>query len=107
MLWLNPFPLANLAAVTVVGFAIAPIFPALISGTSQRVGARHAANTIGMQMAVTGLGGSLIPTLMGVLARRFSLEVVPICLVLLFLTLFILYRLAMMPGVEKGHGQLA
>lgn len=107
LLWLNPFPLANLAAVTVVGFAIAPIFPALISGTSQRVGARHAANTIGMQMAVTGLGGSLIPTLMGVLARRFSLEVVPICLVLLFLTLFILYRLAMMPGVEKGHGQLA
>ncbi len=107
LLWLNPFPLANLAAVTVVGFAIAPIFPALISGTSQRVGARYAANTIGMQMAVTGLGGSLIPTLMGVLARRFSLEVVPICLVLLFLTLFILYRLAMTPRVEKGHGQVA
>ncbi len=94
LLWLNPFPMANLAAVTLVGFAIAPIFPALISGTSRRVGARYAANTIGMQMAVTGLGGSLIPSLIGVLAGRLSLEVVPISLVLLFATLIILYRLA-------------
>ena len=107
LLWLNPFPLANLVAVTLVGFAIAPVFPALISGTSQRVGAHYAANTIGMQMAVTGLGASLIPTLIGVLARRFSLEVVPVVLSLLFLTLFILYRLAMTPRVENGNGQVA
>jgi len=103
LLWLNPFPLANLVSVTLVGFAIAPIFPALISGTSRRVGANYAANTIGMQMAVTGLGGSLIPSLIGVLAGRFSLEVVPICLVLLFATLFVLYRLAMTgQGAAEG-----
>jgi fucose permease len=107
LLWLNPFPLANLLAVTMVGFAIAPIFPALISGTSRRVGAHDAANTIGMQMAVTGLGAALIPSLIGVLADRFSLEVVPVCLVLLFLTLFILYRLSMTPAGEKGIGQAA
>ena len=102
LLWWNPFPLSNLIAVAVIGFAIAPIFPALISGTSQRVGAHLAANTIGMQMAVTGLGASLIPSLVGVLARRFSLEVVPIFLVALFLTLLGLYRLAMTPrAVEK------
>ena len=103
LLWLNPFPLANLVAVTVVGVAIAPIFPALISGTSRGVGAHDAANTIGMQMAVTGLGASLIPSLIGVLADRFSLEVVPICLVLLCATLFILYRLAMTgQGAAEG-----
>ena len=107
LLWLNPFPLANLLAVTLVGFAIAPIFPALISGTSRRVGAHDAANTIGMQMAVTGLGASLIPGLVGVLADRYSLEIVPVCLVLLFLTLFILYRLSMTPAGEKGIGQAA
>ncbi len=104
LLWWNPFPLANLLAVALVGIAIAPIFPALISGTSRRVGVRFAANTIGMQMAVTGLGGSLIPSLMGVLARRTSLEVIPICLTLIFLTLFGLYRLSMtrVRG-ERGH----
>ncbi len=107
LLWWNPFPLANLLAVTIVGFAIAPIFPALISGTSARVGAHYAANTIGMQMAVTGLGASLIPSLTGVLADRFSLEVVPVVLSLLFLTLFILYRIAMIPWEEKDDGQVA
>ena len=102
LLWWNPFPMANLIAVVVVGFAIAPIFPALISGTSQRVGVHLAANTIGMQMAVTGLGASLIPSLVGVLARRFSLEIVPVILVLLFLTLLGLYRLAIMPRAAAG-----
>jgi fucose permease len=91
--------------VAQVGIAIAPIFPAMISGTSARVGMRDAANTIGMQMAMTGLGGSLIPATIGVLARRFSLEVVPICLTVLFVTLFVLYRLAITrpTPLEAGH----
>jgi fucose permease len=95
LLWWHPFELANLLAVGLVGIAVAPIFPAMISGTSQRVGAHFAANTIGMQMAATGLGAAVIPSLIGVLARQFSLEVIPICLVLVFLGLFGLYRLSM------------
>ena len=95
LLWWNPFVLANLLAVALVGLAIAPVFPALISGTSRRVEARFAANTIGMQMAATGLGGALIPSLVGVLARRASLEVIPVCLVMLFAALLGLYRLSM------------
>ena len=102
LLWWNPFPLANLLAVALIGLAVAPIFPALISGTSRRVEARFAANTIGMQMAATGLGGSVIPSLVGVLARRLSLEVIPICLVVLFLSLFGLYRVAMSGRVEAA-----
>ena len=105
LLWWDPFPVANLVAVALVGIAIAPIFPALISGTSRRVGAPMAANTIGMQMAVTGLGASLIPSLVGVLARRYSLEIIPVILTLLYLTLFGLYRIAMIPRMEKNNGQ--
>jgi len=95
LLWWNPAPVANLVAVALIGFAIAPIFPALMSGTSQRVGARFAANTIGFQMVATGLGGATISSLVGVLARRISLEVIPVCLLVLFLVLFGLYRIAM------------
>lgn len=76
LVW-NPFPAANVIAVAIIGLAIAPIFPAMMSGTSQRVGAHFAANTIGMQMAATGLGTALIPGLMGVFARQVSLEVIP------------------------------
>jgi fucose permease len=101
LVW-NPIPAANLVAVALIGFAIAPIFPALTSGTSQRVGVRFAANTIGMQITMTGLGGALISGLMGVLARRLSLEVVPICLLALFLALLGLYGWSMHNAQKPG-----
>ncbi len=91
----NPAPMANLVAVAVIGFSIAPVFPAMTSGTSQRVGAHFAANTIGMQMTASGFGTAVIPSLLGVLARRFSLEVIPICLLVAFVSLFGFYRLSM------------
>jgi hypothetical protein len=50
----------------------------MMSGTKTRVGDHFASNTIGMQMAATGFGGAIISGLMGVLARRFSLEFIPI-----------------------------
>ncbi len=96
LVW-NPFETANLLAVALIGFAIAPIFPALMSGTSERVGVRFAANTIGLQMAASGLGTALIPSVLGVLARRFSLEIIPICLFLILLGLFGFYRLSITP----------
>lgn len=92
LLWWNPAALANLVAVSIIGFAIAPVFPALVSGTSQRVGERFAANTIGMQVAGAGLGAALVPALGGVLARQFSLEVIPVWLVALFALLLTLFR---------------
>jgi fucose permease len=98
LLWWNPTNSANLLAVALIGFAIAPIFPALMSGTSRRVGVHFAANTIGVQMAAAGLGTALIPSLVGVLAGRLSLEVIPICLAGLFFGLLGLYALAARPA---------
>lgn len=97
LVW-NPFPAANLLAVALVGFSIAPIFPAMMSGTSQRVGARFAANTIGMQMAAAGLGTVGVTSLVGVLARQISLEVVPLAMMVVFTALFGCYTLAARSG---------
>lgn len=47
----------NLAAITAIGLAIAPILPALLSGTEERVGKEHAPNTIGFQIAAMSVGG--------------------------------------------------
>lgn len=94
LVW-NPLQLANLLAVAVIGFSFGPIFAALMSGTSQRVGEHYAANTIGMQMAATGLGGATIPALLGVLAKQVSLEAIPICLVVVFASLLGVYRISM------------
>ena len=93
LVW-NPFLSANVIAVGIIGISIAPIFPAMMSGTKVRVGDHFAANTIGMQMTATGLGTAVIPSLMGVLARRISLEVIPLVLLAIYFGLFGLYSLA-------------
>ena len=97
LLWWNPFPQASIIAVSVIGFAIAPIFPGLVSGTSARVGEHHAANTIGMQIAAAGFGGAVVPSLAGVLAENISLEAIPVYLVIVFLLLMIVYVIALRP----------
>ena len=97
LIW-NPFEAANVLAVALIGISIAPIFPGLMSGTSQRVGDHYAANTIGMQMTATGFGGAVIPGLMGVLARQVSLEVIPLCLLGVYVGLALTYLLASRVG---------
>lgn len=97
LIW-NPCTFANATAVGIVGLAIAPIFPAMMSGTRTRVGDRFAANTIGMQMAATGLGMAIIPGMMGVLARRVSLEIIPVLLLAVYVSLLAVYLVATRPA---------
>ncbi len=97
LIW-NPVEAANVIAVALIGISIAPIFPAMMSGTRIRVGDQHAANTIGLQMAATGFGTAVIPSTMGVLARHISLEVIPVYLLVVYLALLGVYLLAMKPG---------
>lgn len=87
LLWWNPAEWVSLLGVGLIGFAIAPIFPGLVSGTNGRVSPKHTANTIGMQISAAGLGIAVLPGVAGVLAQRFSLEVIPVFLVGLILTL--------------------
>jgi fucose permease len=96
LIW-NPSEIANVLAVAIIGLSIAPIFPAMMSGTRKRVGDHFAANTIGMQMAATGFGAAVIPSLMGVLARQISLEVIPVCLLAVYAGLLGFYLLAVKP----------
>jgi fucose permease len=91
LFWWNPVTLLGVAGVFIVGFAMAPIFPGLVSNTSQRVGQRHAGNTIGFQMGAAGLGGALLPALAGILAKRISLETIPVLLAVSLLGLLALY----------------
>jgi len=94
LLWLNLGETGSLLGVAIVGFAVAPIFPGMVSGTRNRVGAQHAANTIGMQIAAAGLGVALLPGLAGILAQNISLEVIPIYLAVLIVLLLTLYSVS-------------
>ncbi|MCB0076213.1 MAG: MFS transporter [Anaerolineales bacterium] len=87
-------PIAAVVAVALVGLAIAPIYPALVSGTAQRVGAAFTTNSIGIQVAAAGLGGALLPGLLGLLATRSTLNAIPVALALLFVIMLALHHVA-------------
>lgn len=101
LLWWNPSQNVSLLGVVTVGFAIAPIFPGLVSATRERVGAHHAANTIGMQITAAGLGAALLPGLAGVLARRISLEVIPVFLTGVVVVLILTYAVSLRVGPRQ------
>jgi fucose permease len=93
---------ANLGAIIVLGLAIAPIFPGLVSSTRHRVGQLHAVNTIGMQISAAGLGGACLPAIAGMLARRYGIETIPLFLLILLGALMFVQLLSLAVGKRSS-----
>jgi fucose permease len=75
LIWLNITPWLTFCGIALMGLALAPQFPLLISATPGYLGPQHAANGVGFQVAAASLGGALLPAAIGVLARARGLEV--------------------------------
>ena len=67
----------SVLGIAIAGFAIAPIFPSLVSDTVRRVGDRHSHNVFGIQMAAAGAGAAAIQWMAGGIAELFSLAYIP------------------------------
>lgn len=67
----------GIAASAVIGFACGPIFPWLIAATPRRLGARHGANAIGVQIASAAIGLTLAPTLIGIVGDHYGVNAIP------------------------------
>lgn len=80
------------AGAALLGFALAPVFPMLISATPARVGPRLAAQAIGFQVSAATLGVAALPSLAGLLARRVGLEVIGPFLLAATVALFVLHE---------------
>ena len=76
LIWWGPAPIVGLLGFVGLGFALAPVYPLLISATPPRVGAAHVANAIGFQVAAAYFGAAVIPGLIGIVAHRAGLEVI-------------------------------
>ncbi len=90
--------LAGVAGLCTLALLLAPIFPLLIAETPSRVGARDSAHAIGFQLAAATLGAGALPSLVGVLLRRVSLEALGPCLLAATLALLVLHERAVRPG---------
>src|SRR5690606_37772756 len=98
LFWLEPTQLLSYGGLMLIGFAIAPIFPSLISLTPGRVGREHADNAIGFQISAAGLGGASLTALVGVTATAVGLETIGIAIALLTLSLFALFSVLTRSG---------
>jgi len=90
----NARPVLTIVGVCVAGLAIAPVFPAMLSDTRNRVAPRHLSNTIGMQISAAGLGVAAGPGLAGVAARAYGLEAIPVYIVGSLMALLVLFLAA-------------
>ena len=93
-IWWNPADWVSFGALLVLGFAMAPIFPLMITATPLRLGNADASNAIGFQVAAASLGIGLLPGLAGLLADQFSLEVVGPFMVTGLVAMTILHEIA-------------
>lgn len=82
-----PFPILSLAGLMIIGLGCAPIYPTLLHETPRRFGAQNSASLMGLQMAVAYCGLTLMPPLLGLIVDRFGLQLYPLGLLLLALTL--------------------
>jgi fucose permease len=92
----------EIASLALVGFTGAPVFPLLISGTPDRVGAPHASNAVGFQVAAACLGAAALPAAAGILARARGLETIAVFLVASALALVTLHE-----AVRRAEGGAA
>ncbi|MBL8267600.1 MFS transporter [Steroidobacter sp.] len=84
-------PLVDATAIALVGFASGPIFPSLIATTPARVGPKHTANTVGLQVSIAAVGLASIPALSGLIAQHWGLELIPVFLTVCWSVLLAAY----------------
>lgn len=101
LFWWQPVTIMGFIALMVIGFAQAPIFPMLMSGTAKRVGAEHAENTIGLQMGGVGIGGAILPGLIGTLGKVTNLEMMAVAFMVFAVVVFVFHELSLRPQAEK------
>ena len=91
--WLNAGAAWTTLGVVVAGVASGPIFPSLVATTPARFGSRHAANAVGVQIAASAIGLSVLPGLVGVAADTFGVEAIARLTAALAFVLVIVYRM--------------
>lgn len=81
LFWWAPTRWSGAGGLVLVGFGLAPVFPALVLLTPLRVGAERAATVIGLQLAAAAIGAAAVPGAIGVAVARLDLGAVAPALV--------------------------
>jgi len=100
LMWMNVTDLLGFIGLAIMGLSAAPIFPSLIASTPERLGELHTENGVGFQIAAAVLGQSLLPSLIGVLARNFGWEIIAPALLTAAILLLVIYEKLTAPRLQ-------
>jgi fucose permease len=78
--------------LTLIGFALAPVFPGLMSETPRRVGASAAPHAIGFQVSAATAGVAILPNVGGLLTTHWGLNAVAVFIASITLALLWLHE---------------
>lgn len=92
LLWSNVSNNLSFLGIAMIGFTLGPVLPTLLADTPKRAGLRHTANTVGLQIAASGIGLALLPGLAAVVAERVGLETIGVYLFLIALISFVVHE---------------
>ena len=84
--------------LALIGLALAPVYPCLMTATPARLGPALAAHAIGYQTGAAMLGAAALPTLAGYLGARQGLEAIPLCALAFAAALWLLHE-----GMLRGE----
>jgi len=101
LFWWNPINWVGFAGLLILGFALAPVFPLLMTATPLRLGNADANNAIGFQVAAASFGIGVLPGLAGALADRVGLEIIGPFMVAGLLLMAVLHEVAVRSHPES------
>jgi fucose permease len=104
LFWLEPTRTLSFLGLMLIGAAFAPVFASLIILTPRWVGAAHADNAIGFQIAAAGLGGASLTAAVGYFAEAVGLATIGVSVLVLTLVLLGLYRVVVWRGRRGEAG---
>ncbi|HKT04469.1 MAG TPA: MFS transporter, partial [Rugosimonospora sp.] len=102
LLWVPAPPGLAVAGVVVVALAAAPMFPLLTLTTRERVGAHHADQAVGVQVAASAVGAATVPAAVGGLIGHFGTRVLGPCLLALAVATALAYAATALPLSRAG-----
>jgi fucose permease len=103
--WLLPFPFLSLP---MIGLGLGPIFPISIWLMPQRVSPAIAPTAIGFMTSAGSVGAAAIPAMVGWMAQQLGLEVIPLLMLFLVVSIAGLHRwlVSHAPLVAAADSQL-
>jgi fucose permease len=87
-----------LIAMMLIGFALAPVYPCLMTRTPQRLGNGFAAHAIGFQVSAAMIGAAALPMIVGLVVSGGRLELLGQCTVVFATIMTLLHEALLLRG---------